>query len=156
MAQPITRRELGKIAATLAAADSAGMAAMQDGGVRGYYRFPESFLWGCATAAYQIEGAVDEDGRKPSVWDAWSHMPGKTANGDTGDVACDHYHLYKQDIQLLNSLGVKGYRFSVAWPRGVPEGSGPANEKGLAFYDRLVDELLSNGIQPFATLYHWD
>ena len=158
MAQSITRRKLGKIAAALAAAESAGagMAATQDGGVRGYYRFPNSFLWGCATAAYQIEGAAAQDGRKPSVWDAWSHMPGKTANGDTGDIACDHYHLYKQDIQLLKSLGVKAYRFSVAWPRVVPEGSGPANERGLAFYDRLVDELLSNGIQPFATLYHWD
>ena len=129
---------------------------VQDGGGRGYYRFPDSFLWGCATAAYQIEGAAAQDGRKPSVWDAWSHMPGKTANGDTGDIACDHYHLYKQDVQLLKSLGVKTYRFSVAWPRVVPDGSGPANEKGLAFYDRLVDELLSNGIQPFATLYHWD
>jgi beta-glucosidase len=158
MAQPITRRKLGKIAAALAGAESAGagMAAMQDGGARDYYRFPDSFLWGCATAAYQIEGAAAQDGRKPSVWDAWSHMPGKTANGDTGDIACDHYHLYKQDIQLLKSLGVKAYRFSVAWPRVVPDGSGPANQRGLAFYDRLVDELLSNGIQPFATLYHWD
>jgi beta-glucosidase len=156
MDQPITRRELGKIATALAAADSAGTAAMQDGGARDYYRFPASFLWGCATAAYQIEGAAAQDGRKPSVWDTWSHTPGKTANGDTGDVACDHYHRYKQDIQLLKSLGAKAYRFSVAWPRVVPDGSGPANEKGLAFYDRLVDELLANGIQPFATLYHWD
>ncbi len=132
------------------------MAAIQDGGVRDYYRFPGGFLWGCATAAYQIEGAAAEDGRKPSVWDKYSHTPGKTAQGDTGDVADDHYHLYKQDIQLMKSLGVKTYRFSVAWPRVVPEGGGPTNEKGLAFYDRLVDELLSNGIQPYATLYHWD
>ena len=91
--------------------------------------------------------AAAQDGRKPSVWDAWSHMPGKTANGDTGDIACDHYHLYKQDVQLLKSLGVKTYRFSVASPRVVPDGSGPANGNGAAFDERLVDELLSNGIQ---------
>jgi hypothetical protein len=158
MAQPITRRRLARIAAALASVESAGagMAAIQDGGVRDYYRFPGGFLWGCATAAYQIEGAAAEDGRKPSVWDKYSHTPGKTAQGDTGDVADDHYHLYKQDIQLMKSLGVKTYRFSVAWPRVVPEGGGPTNETGLAFYDRLVDELLSNGIQPYATLYHWD
>lgn len=158
MAQPITRRKLAKIAAALASVENtgAGMAAIQDGGARDYYRFPGNFLWGCATAAYQIEGAAAADGRKPSVWDKYSHTPGNTANGDTGDMADDHYHLYKQDIQLLKSLGVKTYRFSVAWPRVVPLGAGPVNEKGLAFYDRLVDELLSNGIQPYATLYHWD
>jgi beta-glucosidase len=158
MPQRITRRNLGKIAVALAAAGSPreGTAASPDGAARDYYRFPESFLWGCATAAYQIEGAVAEDGRKPSVWDTYSHTPGKTANGDTGDVADNHYHLYKQDIQLLKSLGAKAYRFSVAWPRVVPAGAGPVNEKGLAFYDRLVDELLSNGIEPYATLYHWD
>ena len=98
-----------------------------------FYRFPEKFVWGCATASYQIEGAAAEDGRKPSVWDTFSHTPGKVQNGDTGDVANDSYHRYKLDVQLLKSLGVKGYRFSIAWPRVVPEGTGPANEKGMAY-----------------------
>ncbi|NUO64842.1 MAG: beta-glucosidase [Gemmatimonadaceae bacterium] len=118
--------------------------------------FPKGFLWGTATASYQVEGAVNEDGRGPSIWDTFSHTPGKTVNGATGDVADDHYHRYKQDIQLMKALGVKGYRFSIAWPRVFPQGSGEPNPKGLDFYNRLVDELLANGIQPFATLYHWD
>ena len=118
--------------------------------------FPQTFLWGTATAAYQVEGAAGEDGRLPSVWDTFSHTAGKTVNGATGDVANNHYHLYKEDVQLMKALGVKGYRFSIAWPRVFPGGDGQPNPKGLDFYNRLVDELLTNGIQPFATLYHWD
>jgi beta-glucosidase len=118
--------------------------------------FPPGFIWGTATASYQVEGAVREDGRGPSIWDTFSHTPGKTVGGATGDVANDHYHLYKGDVQLMKALGVKAYRFSVAWPRVFPDGDGRPNPKGLDFYNRLVDELLANGIQPFATLYHWD
>jgi beta-glucosidase len=118
--------------------------------------FPRGFLWGTATASYQVEGAVTEDGRGPSIWDTFSHTPGKTVNGATGDVADDHYHRYKQDVQLMKALGVKVYRFSIAWPRVFPQGTGSPNPKGLDFYNRLVDELLANGITPFATLYHWD
>jgi beta-glucosidase len=118
--------------------------------------FPRGFRWGSATASYQVEGAVAEDGRGPSIWDTFSHTPGKTVAGATGDVADDHYHRYKQDVQLMKALGVKAYRFSIAWPRVFPQGSGSANPKGLDFYNRLVDELLANGITPFATLYHWD
>ena len=118
--------------------------------------FPQGFLWGTATAAYQIEGAAKEDGRLPSVWDTFAHTPGKTANGATGDVADDHYHLYEGDVQLMKALGVTVYRFSIAWPRVFPNGDGQPNPKGLDFYNRLVDELLANNIQPYATLYHWD
>jgi len=118
--------------------------------------FPAGFVWGTATAAYQIEGAVDEHGRGPSIWDTFSHTPGKTAHGDTGDVACDHFHRYGQDIGLLKELGAGAYRFSVAWPRIQPHGKGPANVEGLDFYQRLVDELGDAGITPCLTLYHWD
>ena len=118
--------------------------------------FPQGFLWGSATASYQVEGAVKEDGRGPSIWDTFSHIPGKTNNGDTGDVANDHYHLYKSDIQLMKALGLQTYRFSVAWPRVFPNGTGTPNPKGLDFYNRLVDELLANNIQPYCTLFHWD
>jgi beta-glucosidase len=118
--------------------------------------FPPGFIWGTATASYQVEGAVKEDGRGPSIWDTFSHTPGKVVENATGDVANDHYHLYKSDVQLMKALGVKAYRFSIAWPRVFPNGDGPANPKGLDFYNRLVDELLANGIQPYATLYHWD
>ncbi|MDW8426123.1 MAG: GH1 family beta-glucosidase [Meiothermus sp.] len=118
--------------------------------------FPPDFTWGTATSAYQIEGAVAEDGRGLSIWDTFSHTPGKTHGGDTGDVACDHYHRYLEDIALMKELGVNAYRFSVAWPRVLPEGRGRVNEKGLAFYDRLVDALLAQGIAPWVTLYHWD
>ena len=118
--------------------------------------FPRGFLWGSATASYQVEGAVKEDGRGPSIWDTFSHTPGKVVNNATGDVATDHYHRYKEDVQLMKALGVKAYRFSIAWPRVFPQGAGAANPKGLDFYHRLVDELLANGIQPYATLYHWD
>ncbi|MFD8805055.1 GH1 family beta-glucosidase [Streptomyces sp. NPDC059597] len=117
---------------------------------------PNDFLWGTATAAYQIEGAVAEDGRSPSIWDTFSHTPGRTAGGDTGDVACDHYHRWPEDLALMRQLGVNSYRLSVAWPRVLPGGDGPVNAKGLAFYDRLVDALLEAGITPSVTLYHWD
>ncbi len=118
--------------------------------------FPKGFLWGSATASYQVEGAVNEDGRGPSIWDTFSHTPGKTNNGDTGDVANDHYHRYKEDIALMKALGLKTYRFSVAWPRIFPTGAGTPNPKGIDFYNRLVDELLKAGIQPYCTLFHWD
>ncbi|MGW8982979.1 GH1 family beta-glucosidase [Streptomyces parvus] len=117
---------------------------------------PADFTWGVATAAYQIEGAVAEDGRSPSIWDTFSHTPGKVDGGDTGDTACDHYHRVPEDIGLIKRLGADAYRFSVAWPRVVPGGDGPVNKAGLDFYDRLVDGLLEAGVAPFATLYHWD
>jgi beta-glucosidase len=120
------------------------------------HKFPQGFLWGSATAAYQVEGAYNEDGRGPSIWDTFSHTPGKTNNGDTGDVANDHYHRYKEDVQLMKALGLKTYRFSVSWPRIFPQGTGTPNPKGLDFYNRLVDVLLANNIQPYCTLFHWD
>jgi beta-glucosidase len=118
--------------------------------------FPNDFLWGAATAAYQIEGAAYEDGRGESIWDRFCATPGKVRNGDTGAVACDFYHRYPEDIALMRDLGLDAFRFSIAWPRILPEGRGRVNQAGLDFYDRLVDELLANGIQPFPTLYHWD
>jgi beta-glucosidase len=114
------------------------------------------FRWGAATAAYQIEGAVAEDGRSPSIWDTFCRVPGAIANGDTGDVACDHYHRWPEDIGLMRRLGLDSYRFSIAWPRVLPDGTGRANAAGLDFYDRLVDNLLDAGVTPFPTLYHWD
>jgi beta-glucosidase len=117
---------------------------------------PPSFTWGVATSAYQIEGAVKEDGRTPSIWDTFARRPGAVAGGDNGDVACDHYHRMPQDVALVKSLGVDAYRFSVSWPRVQPGGRGPVNEAGLAFYDRLTDELLGAGLEPWVTLYHWD
>ncbi|SDK02700.1 GH1 family beta-glucosidase [Sediminibacillus albus] len=121
-----------------------------------YIQFPEDFKWGVATAAYQIEGAVRQGGRGPSIWDTFSHTPGKVLNGDNGDVACDSYHRYEEDIALMKELGVNVYRFSVSWPRIFPEGTGKVNKEGLAFYHRMVDKLLENGIEPMCTLYHWD
>jgi beta-glucosidase len=118
--------------------------------------FPEGFLWGTATASYQVEGAVDEDGRGPSIWDTFSHTPGKVYRGDTGDRACDHYHRLEEDLDLMADLGLNAYRFSVAWPRIQPEGSGPANRKGLDHYRRLVEGLRERAIEPMITLYHWD
>jgi beta-glucosidase len=118
--------------------------------------FPPAFLWGAATSAYQIEGAVREDGRTPSIWDTFSHTPGRTAGGETGDVAVDHYHRYREDVALMAGLGLNAYRFSVSWPRVQPTGRGPAVQVGLDFYRRLVDELLAAGITPAVTLYHWD
>ncbi|HCR71684.1 MAG TPA: beta-glucosidase [Anaerolineae bacterium] len=119
-------------------------------------KFPKDFIWGAATASYQIEGAYNEDGRGESIWDRFSHTPGKTLDGDTGDVACNHYHLWRDDIKLMKGLGLKAYRFSIAWPRILPSGTGSINEAGIDFYSKLVDELLEVGIKPYATLYHWD
>lgn len=119
------------------------------------FRFPEGFVWGVATASYQIEGAVAEDGRTPSIWDTFSHTPGAVLNAHNGDVACEHYHRMPEDVALMRELQVASYRFSVAWPRVRPDG-GPVNRAGLAFYDRLVDELLARDIAPWLTLYHWD
>ncbi|MET9954871.1 GH1 family beta-glucosidase [Streptomyces sp. NPDC006339] len=119
-------------------------------------RFPPDFLWGAATAAYQIEGAAAEDGRTPSIWDTFSHTPGKVFQGHTGDVAVDHYHRFREDVRLMSELGLNAYRFSVSWSRVQPTGRGPAVRKGLDFYRRLVDELLAAGIEPALTLYHWD
>ncbi|MEU6382839.1 GH1 family beta-glucosidase [Streptomyces bauhiniae] len=118
--------------------------------------FPDNFRWGTATSAYQIEGAVDEDGRSPSIWDTFSHTPGKIDGDDNGDTACDHYHRWRDDLGLMRELGVDMYRLSVAWPRVMPGGDGPVNAKGLAFYDELTDALLEAGITPSVTLYHWD
>ena len=118
--------------------------------------FPADFVWGAATAAYQVEGAAAEDGRGESVWDRFAATPGKVRNGDTGDVACDFYRRYPEDIALMRELGLDAFRFSVSWARVVPDGRGPVNELGLDFYDRLVDELLANDIKPFVTLFHWD
>ena len=118
--------------------------------------FPPDFIWGAATASYQIEGAWDEDGKGESIWDRFSHTPGKIANGDTGDVASDHYHRWRKDVALMKEIGLQAYRFSIAWPRLLPEGRGRVNQPGLDFYDRLVDGLLEAGIKPFVTLYHWD
>ena len=117
---------------------------------------PRRFIWGSATAAYQIEGAATEDGRTPSIWDTFSTRPGKVADGDTGDVAADHYHRYGDDVALMSELGLHAYRFSVSWPRVLPGGRAPVNPQGLDFYSRLVDELLGAGIAPTLTLYHWD
>ncbi|WP_331445601.1 GH1 family beta-glucosidase [Streptomyces xanthochromogenes] len=119
-------------------------------------RFPPGFLWGAATSAYQIEGAVAEGGRTPSIWDTFSHTPGRTDGGDTGDVAVDHYHRMREDVALMADMGLTAYRFSVSWSRVQPTGRGPAVQLGLDFYRRLVDELLDHGIQPALTLYHWD
>jgi beta-glucosidase len=118
--------------------------------------FPADFLWGAATASYQIEGAVTAEGRGESIWDRFSHTPGMIENGDTGDVACDHYHRWREDLDLMREHGLQAYRFSVAWPRIYPDGTGAPNQAGIDFYARLVDELLERGISPMVTLYHWD
>src|SRR3954464_7902044 len=119
-------------------------------------RFPEDFLWGAATSAYQIEGSPRADGAGTSIWHRFSHSAGRTANGETGDIACDHYNRYADDVALMRELGLNAYRFSIAWSRVLPEGRGRVNAAGLRFYDRLVDTLLAAGIQPNVTLYHWD
>ncbi len=120
------------------------------------YQFPEAFLWGSATSAYQIEGSPLADGAGPSIWQRFVHTPGLVHDGDTGDIACDHYRRFESDVALMRQLGLKAYRFSIAWGRVLPEGKGTVNPKGLAFYERLVDALLENGIEPMVTLYHWD
>ncbi|MEP7293060.1 MAG: GH1 family beta-glucosidase [Chloroflexota bacterium] len=119
-------------------------------------QFPKDFTWGTATASYQIEGAAQEDGRGVSIWDTFAHTPGKTKNGDSGDIACDHYHRTREDIQLMKALNISAYRLSIAWPRIFPTGRGRVNEAGLEFYDRLIDDLLEAEITPYVTLYHWD
>lgn len=118
--------------------------------------FPKEFVWGAASASYQIEGGVHEGGRGPSIWDTFSHIPGKVARDENGDVACDSYHRWADDVAALKAMGLRGYRFSIAWPRIVPDGDGAVNEAGFAYYDALVDALLQNGIEPYVTLYHWD
>src|SRR5271166_991986 len=156
----LTRRRFGKtLAGTAAAAfasSSLSRIALAQIAKAGLLQFPPNFVWGCSTASYQIEGAVNEDGRKPSVWDTFSHTPGKTFQGETGDVADDSYHLYKEDVKLLKNLGVSGYRFSISWSRIFPDGTGQPNQKGLDYYQRVVDELLKNNIAPYVTLFHWD
>lgn len=158
-----SRRQFAGIAAgSLLGASMPAVVSAQAGRTAGSERnrplatFPKGFLWGTATSSYQIEGAAKEDGRGPSIWDRFAHTPGTIADRTTGDTACDHYHRYKEDVALMKALGARAYRFSIAWPRIFPEGTGTPNPKGLDFYNRLVDELLANGIQPFATLYHWD
>ena len=118
--------------------------------------FPKEFVWGAATAAYQIEGGAVEDGKGRSIWDVFSHTPGRTYRGETGDTACDSYHRWREDIELLKSMHLKAYRFSVAWTRIAPTGGTDWNEKGFAYYDGLVNTLLEAGIEPYITLYHWD
>jgi beta-glucosidase len=152
-----TRREFaGTIAAAGAMAGIPLPAALGQPTMAKPLAFPPNFLWGCATSAYQIEGAVAAEGRSPSIWDVFAHTPGKTHRGETGDVAGDSYHLYKEDVKLLKDLGAKTYRFSLSWSRIFPEGRGQPNEPGLAYYQRLIDELLKNGIEPYVTLFHWD
>jgi len=158
MSADISRREFAGLAALAALGAATGVRAAETTPADPHAPapFPKDFLWGTATSSYQIEGAVNEDGRGKSIWDVFSHTPGKIEDGTTGDRANEHYHRYKEDVALIKALGVKAYRFSIAWPRVFPEGSGQPNPKGLDFYNRLVDELLANGIEPYATLYHWD
>ena len=118
--------------------------------------FSDDFVWGASTSSYQIEGAVEQDGRGQSIWDVFSHQPGRVQNGDTGDVACDHYHRWREDIDLLSDGGFTAYRFSTAWSRILPFGAGIIEHRGLDFYDRLVDGLLAKGLRPWLCLYHWD
>src|SRR5262245_62376403 len=157
-----SRREIVKLAAAalpaagLSGSASAQAIASEPGASPKERTFPKGFYWGTATPSYQIEGAWNEDGKGPSIWDTYAHTPGKIKNGDTGDVANDHYHRYKEDVKLMKDLGATAYRFSICWPRIFPEGVGQPNAKGLDFYSRLVDELKAAGIEPFATLYHWD
>jgi beta-glucosidase len=156
----LTRRRFAQTAAATAANAFATASlpkfALAQVGTPAELKFPAGFLWGTATASYQVEGAVAEDGRKPSIWDTFAHTPGKTHDGDTGDVADDFYHRYKEDIQTMKTLGCKGFRLSLAWSRVFPDGTGQPNPKGLDFYNHLVDELLANGIEPYVTMFHWD
>ncbi|MEP6840928.1 MAG: GH1 family beta-glucosidase, partial [Bradyrhizobium sp.] len=162
MSRKFSRRQFAKLAGlsalgvAAAPADAAASAPAPAADRHAPASFPKDFLWGTATSAYQIEGAVNEDGRGRSIWDTFAHTPGKIEDHTTADRANDHYHRYKEDVGLIKSLGVKAYRFSIAWPRVFPDGTGAPNPKGLDFYNRLVDELLAKGIEPYATLYHWD
>jgi beta-glucosidase len=152
-----SRRELIKLAGAGAlAASPAGASTAEPTNAPNPRSLPPDFLWGTATSSYQIEGAWREDGKGPSIWDRFAHMPGKILNNDTGDVAIDHYHRYKEDVQHIKTLGARTYRFSISWPRLFPQGTGQPNAKGLDFYERLTDELLANNVEPYATLYHWD
>src|SRR5579885_1092637 len=142
----VSRRVFGKtVGAAAVGAAGAGSTALAQQGSAAARRFPDGFLWGCATASYKIAGGAKQGGRKPPTWAVFSHTPGKTHNGDTGDVADDSYHLYKQDVKLMRDLGVKVYRLSVAWPRVFPDGTGQPNMEGLNYYERVIDELLANG-----------
>jgi beta-glucosidase len=153
----LTRRQFGKGVAATAAAAYAGVSLPRLAlGEAATLSYPRGFLWGCATAAYQVEGGAKDDGRGPSIWDTFAHTPGKTFHGETGDVADDSYHLYKEDIQLLKALGVSTYRMSISWSRVIPDGAGQPNPKGLDYYNRVIDELLANHITPYVTLFHWD
>ena len=158
MSGKFSRRDFARLAGLSALGITAPVRAEDSVAADGHpaASFPSGFVWGTATSAYQIEGAVEEDGRGRSIWDTFSHTPGKIADNTNGDRANDHYHRYKEDVRLIKELGVKAYRFSIAWPRVFPDGIGAPNPKGLDFYNRLVDELLANGIEPYATLYHWD
>jgi beta-glucosidase len=157
-----TRRQLAMVGTSaLGASATAAPSGARPGddaavGCEASRSFPAGFLWGTATAAYQIEGAVSEDGRGPSIWDTFTHTPGKIRNDDNGDVADDHYHRYQDDVRSMKALAATAYRFSISWPRIFPQGTGAPNPKGLDFYDRLLDNLVANGIAPFPTLYHWD
>jgi beta-glucosidase len=156
----LSRRRFAKLAGFSALGMAASPAKSQESeAVRDRHAprsFPKGFVWGTATSSYQIEGAVSEDGRGRSIWDTFAHTPGKIQDRSNADRANDHYHRYKEDVGLIRELGARAYRFSIAWPRVFPKGGGAPNPKGLDFYDRLVDELLKAGIEPFATLYHWD
>jgi beta-glucosidase len=155
----ITRRQFGKGVAAAAATVYAGTSLPKIAFGQpqaASLSYPKGFLWGCATAAYQVEGGAQDDGRGPSVWDTFSHTPGKTHNGDTGDVADDSYHLYKDDVRLLKNLGTSIYRMSISWSRVFPTGKGQVNQKGLDYYNRVVDEVLANNITPYITMFHWD
>ena len=158
MNTPTRRKFLQTLASTtaLAVPGSLRAAAAQTSAPPTGPAFPADFVWGTATAAYQIEGAANIDGRGESIWDVFCRKPGVVFGGNTGEVACDHYHRYREDVALMKELGVKAYRFSVSWPRVLPQGRGVVNEKGLDFYDRLLDELLKAGITPYCTLFHWD
>lgn len=158
----MTRRDLAKLCGALGMTAASGDAlalpakTTPEPPSRPSRGFPRGFLWGTATSSFQIEGAVNEDGRGPSIWDTYTRVPGRIAGNANADIANDHFHRYREDVALMKALGTGAYRFSIAWPRIFPEGGGKPNPKGLDFYQRLVDELLANGIEPFATLYHWD
>jgi len=161
MALKFSRRHFARLASLAGLGASLPAAAAERKGRQAEIRFasapfPKGFVWGTATSSYQIEGAVNEDGRGPSIWDTFSHTAGRIADHSNGDRANEHYHRYREDVALIKSLGAKAYRFSIAWPRVFPAGTGTPNPKGLDFYNRLIDELLANGIEPYATLYHWD
>ncbi len=154
----LSRRGFARLAASLGGLASlpGGAASLPEAPRAPVSSFPQGFLWGSATASYQVEGAVREDGRGVSIWDTFSHTPGKTHNGDTGDVSADSYHRYAEDITLMKDLGLKSYRFSIAWPRIFPQGTGSPNPKGIDHYRRFAEALRASGIEPFCTLYHWD